>query len=103
MVWCGCRWVPRGVRCVSSSGSPPVGCCGWSDGKPDEPAGDDAERSDEEERRMIPPDLSVFGRDPWWLIVIKAVAVFAFLLLTVLVAILAERKILGRMQMRYGP
>jgi NADH-quinone oxidoreductase subunit H len=29
--------------------------------------------------------------------------VFAFLLLTVLVAILAERKILGRMQMRYGP
>jgi NADH-quinone oxidoreductase subunit H len=52
---------------------------------------------------MIPPDLSVFGRDPWWLILLKAIAVFAFLLLTVLVAILAERKILGRMQMRYGP
>ena len=28
---------------------------------------------------------------------------FAFLLLTVLVAILVERKLLGRMQMRYGP
>jgi NADH-quinone oxidoreductase subunit H len=34
---------------------------------------------------------------------IKAVAVFGFLVLTVLVAILAERKILGRMQMRFGP
>jgi NADH-quinone oxidoreductase subunit H len=52
---------------------------------------------------MSYPDLSVFGHDPWWLILVKAVAVFAFLLLTVLVAILAERKILGRMQMRYGP
>lgn len=51
----------------------------------------------------IYPDPTVFGLDPWWLIGIKAVGVFAFLLLTVLVAILAERKILGRMQMRYGP
>ncbi|MBU3707433.1 MAG: NADH-quinone oxidoreductase subunit NuoH [Mycobacterium sp.] len=49
------------------------------------------------------PDPTVFGLDPWWLICIKAVGVFAFLLLTVLVAILVERKILGRMQMRYGP
>ncbi len=49
------------------------------------------------------PDPTVFGLDPWWLILAKAVAVFAFLLLTVLVAILAERKILGRMQMRHGP
>ncbi len=45
----------------------------------------------------------MFGHDPWWLMVAKAVAVFAFLLLTVLVAILVERKLLGRMQMRYGP
>ena len=49
------------------------------------------------------PDPAVFGHDPWWLIVAKAVAIFAFLLLTVLVAILVERKLLGRMQMRYGP
>ncbi|WP_428847384.1 NADH-quinone oxidoreductase subunit NuoH [Mycolicibacterium cosmeticum] len=48
-------------------------------------------------------DLSAFGQDPWWLIVAKAVAVFAFLLLTVLAAILAERKVLARMQMRIGP
>jgi NADH-quinone oxidoreductase subunit H len=49
------------------------------------------------------PDPTVFGLDPWWLILAKAVGVFAFLLLTVLVAILVERKLLGRMQMRYGP
>ncbi len=52
---------------------------------------------------MTYPDPTVFGLDPWWLIVAKAVGVFAFLLLTVLVAILAERKLLARMQMRYGP
>ncbi|ETT28796.1 NADH-quinone oxidoreductase subunit NuoH [Rhodococcus aetherivorans] len=49
------------------------------------------------------PDPASFGQDPWWLVVVKAVAVFAFLVLTVLVAILAERKILARMQMRVGP
>ena len=49
------------------------------------------------------PDPAIFGHDPWWLMVVKAVAVFAFLLLTVLVAILVERKLLGRMQIRYGP
>ena len=46
--------------------------------------------------QMIPG----FGHDTWWLIVAKALAVFVFLVLTVLVAILAERKILGRMQTR---
>ncbi len=51
----------------------------------------------------IHPDPTVFGIDPWWLILVKAVAMFAFLLLTVLVAILVERKLLGRMQMRMGP
>lgn len=49
------------------------------------------------------PDMSVFGHDPWWLMLIKALAAFVFLVLTVLVAILVERKLLGRMQMRYGP
>ncbi len=52
---------------------------------------------------MTYPDPTVFGHDPWWLMLTKAVAVFAFLLLTVLVAILVERKVLGRMQMRFGP
>ena len=44
-----------------------------------------------------------FGHDTWWLILAKALIVFVFLVLTVLVAILAERKILGRMQLRWGP
>ncbi len=48
-------------------------------------------------------DLSAFGHDPIWLILVKSVGVFAFLLLTVLAAILIERKLLGRMQMRFGP
>lgn len=52
---------------------------------------------------MTYPDPEVFGHDPWWLILAKAVGVFVFLLLTVLVAILVERKLLGRMQLRYGP
>ncbi|PTR26573.1 NADH dehydrogenase subunit H [Rhodococcus sp. OK519] len=48
-------------------------------------------------------DLSMFGHDPWWLVVLKAVGVFAFLVLTVLIAIYAERKVLAWMQMRVGP
>ena len=52
---------------------------------------------------MTHPDPTVFGHDPWWLILVKALAVFVFLQLTVLVAILVERKLLGRMQMRFGP
>jgi NADH-quinone oxidoreductase subunit H len=49
------------------------------------------------------PDPGAFGHDPWWLIVAKTVGIFGFLVLTVLSAILIERKILGRMQMRFGP
>jgi NADH-quinone oxidoreductase subunit H len=52
---------------------------------------------------MTYPDLTSFGHDPWWLMLAKALFVFVFCLLTVLVAILVERKVLGRMQMRYGP
>ncbi|WP_016935236.1 NADH-quinone oxidoreductase subunit NuoH [Rhodococcus sp. R1101] len=48
-------------------------------------------------------DLSMFGIDPWWLVVVKALAIFAFLVLTTLVMILAERKIMAWMQMRVGP
>lgn len=48
-------------------------------------------------------DLSAFGHDPIWLMAVKAVGIFVFLLLTVLTAILIERKLLGRMQMRFGP
>ncbi|BBU23788.1 NADH-quinone oxidoreductase subunit NuoH [Mycobacterium xenopi] len=47
--------------------------------------------------------MTAFGHDTWWLILAKSIAVFVFLVLTVLAAILFERKLLGRMQMRYGP
>ncbi|MFJ5640619.1 NADH-quinone oxidoreductase subunit NuoH [Streptomyces sp. NPDC093223] len=48
-------------------------------------------------------DLSMFGRDPWWLVVIKAVFCFAFLMVTVLVSIVMERKVIAWMQLRIGP
>ncbi|HSS23206.1 MAG TPA: NADH-quinone oxidoreductase subunit NuoH [Mycobacterium sp.] len=47
--------------------------------------------------------MTGFGHDTWWLVLGKSLAIFAFLMLTVLVAILAERKLLGRMQLRPGP
>jgi NADH-quinone oxidoreductase subunit H len=47
--------------------------------------------------------MTGFGHDPWWIVAAKAVLIFVFLLLTVLSAILIERRVLGRMQMRIGP
>ena len=41
--------------------------------------------------------------DPLWLVAAKALAIFVFLILTPLVCILAERKIMARMQNRIGP
>jgi len=49
------------------------------------------------------PTLSDFGHDPWWLVIIKVLFVFVFLLLGVLITIWAERRILGYMQSRPGP
>ncbi|CAM5445664.1 NAD(P)H-quinone oxidoreductase subunit 1, chloroplastic [Streptomyces tendae] len=48
-------------------------------------------------------DLSMFGRDPWWLVVVKAVFCFAFLMVTVLFSIVMERKVVAWMQLRIGP
>jgi NADH-quinone oxidoreductase subunit H len=47
--------------------------------------------------------LTAFGHDTWWLVLGKALAIFVYLVLTVLVAILLERKLLGYMQLRPGP
>jgi NADH-quinone oxidoreductase subunit H len=47
--------------------------------------------------------LGVFGNDPWWLTVAKCVVVFVFLVLTTLLMIWAERRVIGRMQARPGP
>ena len=49
------------------------------------------------------PDLTRFGSDPFWLVLIKAVAVFAFLMLMTLFGIVFERKVVARMQVRLGP
>jgi NADH-quinone oxidoreductase subunit H len=49
------------------------------------------------------PTLASFGHDPWWLVCIKVLAVFVFLLLTTLFLIWAERRVIGRMQQRSGP
>jgi len=48
-------------------------------------------------------NLSFFGTDTWWLIVIKAVFCFAFAMLTVLFSIVWERKVVAWMQLRIGP
>jgi NADH-quinone oxidoreductase subunit H len=47
--------------------------------------------------------LSAFGHDPVWLIIIKVVAVFVFLVVMTLFSIVFERKVVGRMQNRIGP
>ena len=49
------------------------------------------------------PDPALFGHDPWWLVLGKALAIFVFLVLTPLLTILAERKVMAWMQMRVGP
>ena len=49
------------------------------------------------------PTLASFGHDVWWLICLKVVAIFAFLMVTTLITIWAERRIIGRMQQRSGP
>lgn len=49
------------------------------------------------------PTLSDFGHDPLWITIIKAVAIFVFLMLGVLLGVWTERKLISRMQHRYGP
>jgi NADH-quinone oxidoreductase subunit H len=49
------------------------------------------------------PSLSSFGHDPWWLIALKVLVIFAFLMITTLMTIWAERRVIGRMQSRPGP
>ncbi|GII53608.1 NADH-quinone oxidoreductase subunit H [Planotetraspora thailandica] len=49
------------------------------------------------------PTLSDFGHDPLWLSIIKALFIFVFLMLGVLFGVWTERKLISRMQHRYGP
>jgi NADH-quinone oxidoreductase subunit H len=52
---------------------------------------------------LASPVVKGFGTDPWWLVLIKALFVFVFLVLMTLFAIYAERRVVGRMQQRIGP
>jgi NADH-quinone oxidoreductase subunit H len=52
----------------------------------------------------IAPVLAVVNQsEPWWIQIIKSIVIFAVILQIVPIVLLAERKILGRLQGRYGP
>ena len=44
-----------------------------------------------------------FGTDPIWLILLKVVGIFVIMVVMTLLTIWAERRVVGRMQMRIGP
>jgi NADH-quinone oxidoreductase subunit H len=46
---------------------------------------------------------ALIDNDPWWLTAIKVLVVFVFLMVTTLLMIWAERRVIGRMQQRPGP
>jgi NADH-quinone oxidoreductase subunit H len=48
-------------------------------------------------------DLSLFGTDPWWLVLIKSVLIFVLLVVLTLFNIWFERRVVARMQHRIGP
>ncbi|MET8339347.1 NADH-quinone oxidoreductase subunit NuoH [Streptosporangium canum] len=49
------------------------------------------------------PTLADFGKDPLWISIIKAAVIFIVLMLGVLFGVWFERKLISRMQNRYGP
>ncbi|MEU5721350.1 NADH-quinone oxidoreductase subunit NuoH [Micromonospora sp. NPDC047738] len=49
------------------------------------------------------PTLADFGKDPWWLVLIKIVFAFVFGLLATLLGVWFERRVVGYMQVRPGP
>jgi NADH-quinone oxidoreductase subunit H len=48
-------------------------------------------------------NLDQFGKDTWWLVLVKVVVIFAFLVVMTLFAIWYERRVVARMQVRPGP
>ena len=50
-----------------------------------------------------PDDLSAFGNDPVWVVILKAVLIFVVLVLLTLFNIWWERRVVARMQHRIGP
>ena len=52
---------------------------------------------------MSGSQFGMFGVDPWWLVILKVVAIFVILVLLTLFTIWWERKVVSRMQNRIGP
>ena len=52
---------------------------------------------------MTDATFGPFGSDPWWLVILKVVAIFAMLVLLTLFTIWWERRVVSRMQNRIGP
>ena len=52
---------------------------------------------------LASPEIPGFGNDPWWLVILKAIFVFVFLVVMTLFAIWWERRVVARMQQRIGP
>ena len=52
---------------------------------------------------MNPLDLSMFGNDPWWIVLIKVVLVVVVLLAWTIFNVWFERRLVGKMQHRLGP
>jgi NADH-quinone oxidoreductase subunit H len=52
---------------------------------------------------MTGSQFGVFGIDPWWLVLLKALAIFVMLVLLTLFTIWWERRVVSRMQNRIGP
>ncbi|MFC3503826.1 NADH-quinone oxidoreductase subunit NuoH [Micromonospora krabiensis] len=49
------------------------------------------------------PTLADFGKDPWWLVLIKVAFAFVFAVLATLLGVWFERRVVGRMAVRPGP
>jgi NADH-quinone oxidoreductase subunit H len=52
---------------------------------------------------IAPLESAIFGQDPWWLVLIKVVIVFVFLLTFTIFNVWYERRVVGKMQHRLGP
>jgi len=52
---------------------------------------------------VVGHNLSLFGQDPVWLVIVKAVLIFVVLVLLTLFNIWFERRVVARMQHRIGP
>ena len=108
----GVRWQER--EAVSASPSPPASrvrgghpnprtLCGTRPQVEFSPSLNSARRSPERGRRRGRVLATVGYYEAWWIQIIKGIVIFAVGLQLVPIVLIAERKLLGRFQGRYGP